>query len=217
MTPPDARRNARRDFLFSRSPGRASSEQKKSVGDLRGVWWRPGGHLSSLARFGHPAAMRASLLVMLFSSIAFADAVPPPPRNCPPGQVGITSHGGPRCVPAAPKSCPAGWRPQIGGVCVVAVCFEDANCEAGQKCKQAEVCLQERLVEWGEAPQSRVDPFLFAEPPRHNVPPRKVIETIDVCGDKRSCPDDSKCDTGKICLPKGVDKPAPYSAKPKKK
>jgi hypothetical protein len=168
------------------------------------------------------SAIRALLpsLCLLVARIAHADAVPPPPHDCPPGKIGITSHGGPECVAPAPKNCPPGWVGVIRGACVVQVCSVDVDCGAGKKCKDADVCTHEYLQEWGEessAPGPRADRTLLGAPPRHFDPPRKVTQVVDVCGAEQSCPADSTCGKGKLCLPTGVSKPGRWSAqKPKK-
>jgi hypothetical protein len=51
------------------------------------------------------------LLVLLWSQVALADAVPPPPQNCPKGYTGHTDHGGPYCQPPPPK-CKPGETPR---------------------------------------------------------------------------------------------------------
>ena len=155
------------------------------------------------------------------SSVVLADVVPPPPSKCPRGQIGITSHHGPECVEPAPKSCPPGWRGQIRGLCVVESCATDAECGVGKQCKTADVCLHEYLREWGyeERPSPRVvDPSLLAAPPQHFDPPQKVVEAVGVCGGDRTCPADSTCNKGKVCLPTGVAKPGDWrpTNKPKK-
>jgi hypothetical protein len=46
--------------------------------------------------------------LLLYSTVAFADVVPPPPK-CPAGHRGVTGHRGPYCEPPPPKGgCPAG-------------------------------------------------------------------------------------------------------------
>jgi MYXO-CTERM domain-containing protein len=66
------------------------------------------------------AELRAVFLVVavwssLLSKLAFADAVPPPPEHCPPGQVAVTSHHGPECLPKASTKCRPGYCAERGG------------------------------------------------------------------------------------------------------
>jgi len=153
---------------------------------------------------------------------ALADAVPPPPRSCPPGKVGITSHHGPECVDPAPKDCPPGWYPQIRGQCLVQLCTADDQCGKGLVCKAADVCQHDFLQEWGwgaNEAQPAPDPFVLAGPPQRFDPPRKVTATVGVCGGGVSCPDDNECRKAKVCLPPAVSRPGVWKgqAKPKQK
>lgn len=138
-----------------------------------------------------------------------ADAVPPPPSRCPPGQIGVTSHAGPQCVLPPPKDCPPGWRGTNGGVCLVWSCTSDAQCGDGARCSAADLCLAESLQEWGAA-DAPVRP-LFAGPLQHFDPPRRVVTAVDVCPAARACPKGSECKQGKVCLPSGVSKPGPWT------
>jgi hypothetical protein len=163
------------------------------------------------------------LYVLISSPLrAGADAVPPPPKNCPPGKIGITSHAGPQCVAPPPKNCPPGWRPEIRGVCRLEMCDEDGQCEDGTTCREAELCLEEYLQEWGwgrnqhgessseEAPRPRNRP-LFAGPPRRFDPPRKVVVAVDICGNGRRCAAPATCKKSRVCLPKNVSRPGVWT------
>jgi hypothetical protein len=55
-----------------------------------------------------------------------ADAVPPPPRDCPPGTLGQTDHYGPHCAPAD--------------------CQTDADCQ-GKSCRAYALCVFDRVFE----------------------------------------------------------------------
>mgnify|MGYP001047283228 CR=1 FL=1 len=57
--------------------------------------------------------------IALVATTAAADVVMPPPTDCKRGEVGVTSHGGPRCEKVAPEDCPAGWRGVLGGSCML--------------------------------------------------------------------------------------------------
>lgn len=67
------------------------------------------------------AAMLCALAALLLVSIAEADAVPPPPADCPAGSRGETCHGGPHC---RPKPCDV-----------------DADCSSGETCQDLDLCL----------------------------------------------------------------------------
>ncbi len=83
---------------------------------------------------------RSRLSLLLASALALlaaparADVVMPPPTDCPRGQVGVTSHGGPRCEKVAPQDCPTGWYGQLGGNCALAPCEKDADCGQDREC-----------------------------------------------------------------------------------
>jgi hypothetical protein len=51
----------------------------------------------------------------LSSQPASADAVPPPPANCPPGYVAVTSHHGPECLLKTSTKCKTGYCAERGG------------------------------------------------------------------------------------------------------
>lgn len=155
---------------------------------------------------------------MLHAPNVFADAVPPAPEKCPRGQIPITSHAGPQCVDPPPKNCPVGWRPEIQGVCRLAACQSDDQCEKGTQCRDADLCIMEYLQHWGQnnktddkiddKPRNRP---LFAGPPQRFDPPRKVTFAVDICGKDRSCGGDAKCQKAKVCLPKDAARPGAWS------
>lgn len=145
---------------------------------------------------------------------ASADAVPPPPRTCPTGQVGITDHRGARCVERAPTNCPAGWIGELGGKCVLHVCTSDDACGKDKQCREIDACLHEWLQEWGEA--ARPDPFVLAAPPHRLEPPIRRVDAVDVCQPDRKCPIDSTCGKAKVCLPVGVKKAGAWKPGAKK-
>ncbi len=49
----------------------------------------------------------------VFSSVAWADPVPPPPASCPSGHDPRTDHGGPFCAPPLPSKCPPNYEPKV--------------------------------------------------------------------------------------------------------
>ena len=55
------------------------------------------------------------------ASVAAADAIPPPPENCPEGSTPVSSHSGTGCKLNPPTNCPSGWRGMLGGVSVLVV------------------------------------------------------------------------------------------------
>lgn len=89
--------------------------------------------------------MRPTLLWMrrLFGALAFcvamgssplvwADAVPPPPTNCPQGAAGETGHGGEYCAPQT--------------------CQSDQDCKGGNVCRDAGLCELSRSYCGGRPP-----------------------------------------------------------------
>src|SRR5687768_557710 len=168
---------------------------------------------------GRPASLvPVALLVFAAAPRAHADAVPPAPENCPPGQVGTTSHGGPRCEKAPPKNCPIGWVGVIGGTCRLHTCSEDGHCqgEGGAKvCRDYSLCHQ---------PKTRAKTCgALAPPPRSAemamvlpgacVPLEQPVTDwipINVCGGAERCPSPSECRPGKLCVPaSSPDSPNP--------
>jgi len=138
---------------------------------------------------------------------AHADAVPPPPSHCPKGQVGITDHGGPKCVPEAPKNCAPGYRGEIGGRCVLARCSADDQCESGRRCLQIEVCQEYRELHWtgwGWSAQRAVPrDNLLAEPPSPPPagPPKKDWVPLGICGQDGPCNAPAQCRAAGLCYP----------------
>ena len=161
--------------------------------------------------------MRVAALALVFvgtacglslpSRLAFADAVPPPPDSCPAGQVGVTSHGGPQCVPEAPKDCAPGYRGEVGGNCVLAACASDQECEAGSRCVQVDVCQELRQLHWtgwgwsAEAPMVRGN-FLGGPPapaPEGDSPMGWV--KLRICGQDAACNAPAECRPMGLCYP----------------
>jgi hypothetical protein len=158
-------------------------------------------------------AMRTPLLLVTAFGLsaaagtARADAVPPPPDSCPKGHVGITDHGGPRCVLEAPKNCPPGYRGVLGGKCALATCSSDDQCEAGRRCLQIETCQEFRELRWtgwGWSAQ-RMAPRdnLLAEPPspQPDGPPKKAWVQLHICGQDGPCNTPAECRPASLCYP----------------
>ena len=120
---------------------------------------------SAIANLGTTLAAVLSLAVLLSPASAGADAVSPPPDDCPAGSEGTASHCGAYCRPIAcnddsdcddGKSCLeqslciyqiegpcGGWIPQDAGVeyydAVNGICSDGAACNSGQ-CQAIKVC-----------------------------------------------------------------------------
>ncbi len=175
---------------------------------------------NSVTRTGdcsYPSLMRppANALVIVAAILglclsvrtAHADAVPPAPKRCPKGKVGVTDHGGPRCVLEAPKNCAPGYRGALGGKCVLATCSSDDQCKDGRRCLLVETCQEYRELHWsGWGWQARRlvsrDNF-FAEPPspRPDGPAKKAWVNLNICGQDGPCKDPAECRPVSLCYP----------------
>lgn len=150
----------------------------------------------------------AVLLTSTFGhGTARADAVPPPPDRCPSGQVGVTSHAGPQCVPEAPQDCAPGYRGQVGGKCVLAICGNDDQCDDGQRCMQVDTCQEYRELHWTGWGWSAQRPVrsgnFFAEPPSPPPPgpPKKAWVELNICGQDGPCASPAECRPSALCYP----------------
>jgi hypothetical protein len=91
------------------------------------------------------------LAVALGVSEARADAVPPPPEDCPEGSRGETSHAGPSCVvaPCTPDTCEAGKSCKPRGFCLIGTdlkveggtCEDTPDCTSPAVCRKVPVCV----------------------------------------------------------------------------
>lgn len=79
-----------------------------------------------------PALVLSLLAALLVPRIAAADALPPPPEDCPPGARGTSSHSGPACLPIP--------------------CATDADCRRNQPygdpprvCRSTRLCIGEEV------------------------------------------------------------------------
>lgn len=158
------------------------------------------------AAWSHVKFLPATLLgTCLWVNNAWADAVPPPPEDCPKGTVGTTSHGGPRCEPEPPKDCAPGYRGVVGGTCELANCTIDAQCEGGLRCLAATTCQEFRQLHWtgwgwsAQAPAPRSN--FLAGPPREapDEPAPKEWVVLGVCGQDGPCPSPAECRPSKLC------------------
>jgi MYXO-CTERM domain-containing protein len=157
----------------------------------------------------------------LSASPAAADVVMSPPDDCPRGEVGVTSHGGPRCVKEAPTDCPVGWRGMLGGTCSLTPCENDQGCQAGEACVEHSVCLQpfedsfydygeDEREEHGELEPPAWDvlraPGLLAGPMAPKKPRDKPItryNAANLCSREVACAAPGTCQPEKLCVPRG--------------
>jgi MYXO-CTERM domain-containing protein len=70
------------------------------------------------------ARVGVSIAILLSASVAAADAVAPPPTDCPNGTHGESSHTGPYCAPQT--------------------CSSDADCSGGQTCRELAMCIAQQ-------------------------------------------------------------------------
>lgn len=152
---------------------------------------------------------------------ASADVVMSPPDNCPSGEVGITSHGGPRCVAVAPTDCPVGWVGQLGGTCALTPCAVDSTCGPGKACVEHSVCLQpmeDGFYDYGEEEREQHgslepvggslfrSPGLLAGPMAPKKPRSKPIfryNAVNLCSADVACAAPGTCQSEKLCVPSG--------------
>ncbi|MEZ4297075.1 MAG: MYXO-CTERM sorting domain-containing protein [Polyangiaceae bacterium] len=172
---------------------------------------------------------RSSIAAVLFASFAFlagpsvasADAIMPPPEDCPSGQVGTSDHGGPRCVLAAPEDCPTGWQGAMGGQCILHPCVDDTNCNTGEACVEHAVCLkavEDPFYDYGEEEREKhgaleppasdllKSPGLLAGPPMPKTRREKPIyryEAVNLCAPEVACLSPNTCQPEKLCVPRG--------------
>lgn len=144
-------------------------------------------------------------LVVCFASSgsAWADAVPPPPDNCPPGKVPVTDHRGPRCERKAPTNCPSGWRGVVGGTCALHQCTEDAHCGDDKVCREVSLCYKQetRYYTYGQNDYAPVrGPELGMGPPMQLDPPVTEWVAFNVCDTGSACPAPAECRPGKLCV-----------------
>jgi hypothetical protein len=141
---------------------------------------------------------------------ARADAVPPAPDSCPRGQVGVTSHAGPECVPEAPTNCAPGYRGRVGGTCVLAACSNHDNCVAGERCMQVDTCQEFRELHWTgwgwSARRPRPAGNLLGGPPAPPPPgpPKKAWVQLNICGQDGACAEPAQCRPAPLCYPQSA-------------
>lgn len=172
-------------------------------------------------RLTHSLRAVALLLAALgLADTAAADAIMPPPDDCPRGEKGVSSHAGPRCVKEAPTDCPPGWRGALGGDCMLRPCTGDEQCDASEACVEHSVCLQhseDGFYDYGETPEpgdteesgalpKNYAPDLLGGPPMPKIKRKKPIiryEAVNLCAPSVACAAPHTCQTEKLCAPKG--------------
>lgn len=160
---------------------------------------------------------RAALLALALvaPATARADVVQPPPRFCPPGTEGTTSHSGPQCTKSPPRNCPRGWHGILGGTCMLSPCSADSECPDGNECVEHLTCLEpyeDDYYDWNEEetePQGAVKPspeFLAGPPPqrRRRSKPVTRYNAVNLCSAEVACNAPRSCMPEKLCVPKGT-------------
>jgi MYXO-CTERM domain-containing protein len=171
--------------------------------------------------YSRMASLCAFTLALLAAPVS-ADVVMPPPTDCPDGETGVTSHGGPRCMKVAPTDCPNGWRGQLGGHCSLAPCRDDTTCQQGEECVEHAVCLQpfedwfydygeEESEKHGLLPPPASDllrsPGLLAGPMAPRTKREKPIvryDAVNLCTREIACVASGTCQPEKLCVPRGT-------------
>jgi hypothetical protein len=124
------------------------------------------------------------LLLLLWARSARADAVPPPPKDCPQGTHGVTGHAGPGCVPDRCPKGASGTMCQGGPCCVARQCGGDAgpSCDAKSTCESVRLCVQPRTTIGWAASQ------------------HPVKEALATCDQSGACPGGGTCETLMVCV-----------------
>lgn len=112
-----------------------------------------------------------ALCLFVCSGLALADAIAPPPKDCPPGSQGTSGHCGPACVPTA--------------------CKTDADCGKQKKCRSTRLCIKK-----GERTScGKVPPDL-----RHIKYPYTEVQGACPKGGKK-CAAGTSCEEALRCAP----------------
>ena len=140
---------------------------------------------------------------MLYTAPALADMILPPPKDCPSGRVGITSHDGPQCIKEAPDNCPPGWKGVRRGLCKVHTCGDSSSCDNDGVCVDAMVCFNEYLdyPHWRVCPPS--PPIAPGQPKpvvKPHCQPRKKTEAVNLCSPQQPCKT-GECRLARVCVP----------------
>ncbi len=131
------------------------------------------------------------------ASVAAADAIPPPPENCPAGSTPVSSHSGAGCKLNPPTNCPSGWRGMLGGVCGLSACKQDAQCTGGRVCREASLCME-----------------------KHEVHHPRMAETFtewrayNVCAAGVTCESPRSCRSQRVCVEAEIGQAVPLLGGP---
>lgn len=155
-----------------------------------------------MGAFGCRVLFAGALLgAILHAEKARADAVPPQPW-CLPGEVGYSSHSGGGCKVAAPKDCDPGYHGRLGGICVLAPCTSDQNCQAGEACLYVDLCSEERDLKWVGYGWDASGPGYSRSPlPPAPGPPPKGWVRLNICGQDGACAAPRECRATQLCYP----------------
>lgn len=139
---------------------------------------------------------RAAIIVVLFvasTTNAFADAVPSPPKDCPRGAIGQTSHTGTWCDPRECRSdddCKSLW----GGGGYVA-----------GRCETTSLCVRRKMI-----PVHR-----RVVQPDGGVSMHERTYAVSACGRDSTCEEaDAKCETARRCVVATATAPSPDAGGP---
>lgn len=160
---------------------------------------------------------------------AHADVVPPSSVVCGKNEKLVVHHGGAhcqptscsgdkvlaapgggflRCVDPAPKDCPAGWVGVPGPHCQLALCDDKTPCGAGTTCRESPVCTSDGSGYSELEPGERATRGAFAAPPA----PKPYRSYAGPCDAELACGAREACRSVRVCLPRGVDRPAANAA-----
>ncbi len=123
-------------------------------------------------------ALAGALALSLSSAAARADAIGPPPTDCPDGTMGDSCHGGQFCHPVTcmtDSDCTAGQTCQVRPFCIVQIncaggfvdpdaspgmydqpgaqgpCATTSDCDAGATCSMENVCVSASASDSGSS------------------------------------------------------------------
>ncbi|EYF08809.1 hypothetical protein [Chondromyces apiculatus] len=120
-----------------------------------------------------------ALSTALFVTAARADAVPPPPEDCPPGALGVTGHLGEHC---APTTC------AVDSDCEKVAARSFSRKSPPLACREQGLCVERRKVD--------VPPF------RHGGAKEVELQiAARACGGAESCAAPAACEVVKRCVP----------------
>lgn len=158
--------------------------------------------LPCMGAFGCRVVLAAALLgAAFYAENARADAVPPAPW-CLPGEVSYSSHYGGGCRVAAPTDCDPGYRGRLGGICELAPCTSDQNCQQGEACLYVDICSEERELIWnGYGWGTRGPGYSRSPTPPQPGPAPKGWVRLNICGQDGACAAPRECRATQLCYP----------------